>query len=98
MKTREQAYYIIVDINEAAHQEAWTEWMAADNEEDDEKAEELRDSASAIQSNWFRTFYWQLSEEDRQAVLYWIIKDKDFAEEFKDWYDPDVFDEEIDLE
>ena len=98
MQTLDEVYNIIQNINEEAHQEAWDDWIAADNEEDDDLAEELREDASNIQKSSFRTLYWQLPEEDRKAVLYWIIKDKDFSEEFKDWYDPDVFDEEIDLE
>jgi len=98
MKTLEQVYDIVEGINEAAYGRAFDAWMAADAEDDEEAAEELRDQASAQQSDWFRHSYWSLSEEDRRAVVYWIIKDPDFADQFKDWYDPDAFDEEIDLE
>lgn len=98
MKTLEQVYDILESINDQAHGRAWDTWTSADAEEDDELAEELREEASAEQSDWFRNFYWQLSDEDRRAVVYWIIKDEDLADQFKTWYDPDVFDEEIDLE
>lgn len=98
MKTLEEVFAIVECMNEDAHNKAFDSWMAADEEEDDEAAEALRDEASAEQSDHFRYLYWSLSEEDRRAVIYWIIKDPDFAEQFKDWYDPDAFDEEIDLE
>ena len=98
MKTLDEVYDIIQNINEQAHQAAWDDWISADNEEDDELAEELREEASNIQKSSFRELYWELPEEDRRAVIYWIIKNEDFAEEFKDWYDPDAFDEEIELE
>jgi len=98
MKTLDEVYDIIQNLNEEAHQAAWDDWIASDNEEDDELAEELREEASNIQKSSFRTFYWQLPEEDRRATIYWIIKNEDFAEEFKDWYDPVAFDEEIELE
>lgn len=98
MKTLEEVYAIVEGLNEDAHSRAFNAWIAADQELDEEAAEELREDASAEQSDHFRYFYWSLSEEDRRAVLYWIIKDKDFAGQFRDWYDPDAFDEEIDLE
>lgn len=98
MKTLEEIYDLIQTVNDRAHVEAWDSWTAADAEEDYELAEELREDASSEQSNWFRTFYWQLSDEDRGAIAYWLKNDADFAEEFKVWYDPDVFDEEIELE
>lgn len=98
MKTLEEIYELVQDINDRAHGRAWNSWIAADAEEDYELAEELREDASAEQSNWFRTFYWQLSDEDRDSVVHWLKNDADFAEEFEVWYDPDAFAEEIDLE
>lgn len=98
MKTLDETYELIEGINEEAHNDAWDAWMAADAEEDDVLAEELREEASDEQSSWFRHYYWQLEEEDRRAIIYWIIKDADFADQFKDWYNHDAFDEEIELE
>jgi hypothetical protein len=98
MKTLEEIYDLIQTVNDRAHVEAWDSWMAADAEEDYELAEELREDASALQSDWFRTFYWQLSDEDREAVVHWLKNDADFAEEFEVWYDSDAFAEEIDLD
>lgn len=98
MKTLDEVYAIVDNINDDAHTKAFDTWMAADAEEDEDAAEELRNDASAEQSDHFRYLYWSLNEQDRRAIVYWIIKDPDFADQFKNWYDPDAFDEEIDLE
>ena len=71
MKKIDEAYSIIEELNETAHNESWDTWIAADelmeSEEEDaqEKAEELREDASAEQAEHFRNLYFQLDKKDK---------------------------------
>lgn len=95
MKTLDQTYELVENLNEEAHQEAWDLWTQADDEDDYEVAEELREDASMFQSNAFREQFYRLSETDRSSVMHWLKEDKDFAEQFRDWFGHDEFDDEF---
>ncbi len=97
MITRDQAYDIIVNINENAHQQAWDTWLEADalmesDEEDDwEIAEEIKERASQEQAEYFREEFNNLDEATRDAILEYVFTDEEFKEEFSMWYGEDDF-------
>jgi hypothetical protein len=101
MKKIDEAYSIIYDLNERAHDESWDTWVKADelmeSEEEDaeEKAEELRDEASAEQAEHFRNFYFQLDKIDKSSVDHWIKNNEDFRDEFKGFFGEEEFFDEF---
>lgn len=90
MKTREEAYEIICDLNDEAHSATYEDWVAADEAEDEGEdmdiVEEMREDASYQQAHEFREAFQTLMPEDQEAVLHWVKHDKDFAEEFNAWW------------
>ena len=98
--TVDEAYRIIENLNEEAHSLSWDTWIAADVmeesdfEDSDMTAEEMREDASAEQASYFRENFVDLKEEERLAVEHYIKTDKEFQEQFKDWYGWDEFEEE----
>ena len=102
MITRDEAYDIIVNINETAHQRAWDTWVEADtlmeseDEDDWETAEEIREQASQEQAEYFREEFDDLEEETREAVIHYVNTDEDFKEEFSMWYGEDEFTADFD--
>ena len=101
MKTIQEAYDIIENLNEQAHDEAWDSWVAADElmESDDEDdwttAEEMREDASVEQAEYFRENFHILETADKETVEYWLEEDAEFREQFRDWYGRDEFDNEF---
>ena len=93
----DEAYNIIQEINDNAHQRSWDTWEEADNlmESDDdadwETAEELREQASLEQASYFREEFDELDEETRDAILHYVDNDAAFKEEFSMWYGEDEF-------
>lgn len=104
MKTLDEAYELAEALNEEAHSDAWDSWIAADemeeseDEDSDVTAEELREQASDEQAGYFRQGFWALDEEDQEAIEHWLVEDKSFREQFRDWFGRDAFDEEFDIE
>ena len=92
--TVDEAYRIIENLNEEAHSLSWDTWIAADMVIDSVEAEEMREDASAEQASYFRENFVDLKEEERLAVEHYIKTDKEFQEQFKDWYGWDEFEEE----
>ena len=90
MKTLDEAWKLIESINGNAYDLAYDSWLMADEAEDDEddwdKAEEMREDASEEQSGYFRDEYFDLSEEDKAAIQHWIKHDEDFREQFLTYY------------
>ena len=88
MKTKDEAYEIICDLNEEAHAATYDAWVEADDmeDEDEDMAEEMREDASYQQAHEFREAFQTLMPEDKEAVLYYVKHDKDFAEEFNAWW------------
>ena len=100
MKTLEETLSIVESLNENAHNDAWDSWVHAEElansaEDDDEieEAEDLRDEASAEQASYFRHYFDELSNEDKTAVEHWIKADADFRDQFSSWFGQDEFDE-----
>jgi hypothetical protein len=98
MITRDQAYDIIQELNELAHERSFDTWVKADqllesdNEDDWDAAEELREEASAEQAKYFREEFHDLDEHIRSAVFHYVDTDEDFREEFVTWYGEDHYD------
>jgi len=90
MKTKDEAYEIICDLNDEAHAATWDEWVAADDAENDgedmDVVEGMRVDASYNQAREFREAFQVLMPEDQEAVLHWVKNDEDFAEEFNMWW------------
>ena len=90
MKTKEEAYEIICDLNDEAHAATYEDWVAADEAEDEGEdmdiVEEMRSDASYQQAYEFREAFQTLMPEDQEAVLHWVANDEDFAEEFNAWW------------
>jgi len=88
MKTREEAYEIICDLNEEAHAATYDAWVEADDmeDEDEDMAEEMREDASYQQAHEFREAFQTLMPKDKEAVLYYVKHDEDFAMEFNAWW------------
>lgn len=82
----EQALEVITDINDYAHNRAWSSWSLADVEEDDERAEELREEASLEQASYFREEYNRLPKHKRVTIWNYAITDEDFRDQFSSWY------------
>lgn len=80
MKTKDEAYEIICDLNEEAHSATYEEWEEAGDDEG------LLEDASYNQAREFREAFQSLDEETQQAILHWEKNDKEFAEEFKMWW------------
>jgi hypothetical protein len=101
MKSLDAVYEIIQTLNKQAYDESWDSWIAADdyeeNEDEDEDedvtAESLREEASLEQAEYFRNFYSELSQDDQDAIKYWIRKDESLRDEFSSWYGQDEFEE-----
>jgi hypothetical protein len=86
MLSREDAYEIICDLNEEAHSATYEDWAAADECEDEDEAEELREDASYQQAIEFREAFQTLDPESQEAILHYVKVDEDFAEEFNAWW------------
>lgn len=101
MKTLEEAWNIIEELNDNAHNEAWDTWVQADelmesDEEDDwATAEDLREEASLQQAEHFRDFWFDLDEDDQNLVKYWLKLDEDFREQFAVYFGEDEFENEF---
>jgi len=101
MKSLDATNEIIQTLNEQAHSESWDSWIAADDYEENEEedsdvtAESLREEASLEQAEYFRDFYSELSQDDQDAIKYWIRNDESFRDEFSSWYGQEEFEEDF---
>jgi len=83
MRTKNEVYDIISDLNEDAHNEVWDEWEQA--EELDSEAH--REDASISQAYVFRELledYPSLLEEAK----HYTEQDEDFKMDWEAWYQP----------
>lgn len=93
----DEAYNIIVGLNETAHELSWDTWESADDledsddEDDWDKAESMREEASNEQAGYFREEFDSLDEETKDAILHYVFTDESFKEEFSMWYGADEF-------
>lgn len=91
MITKEQAIEIMENFNEQAHQDAWSEWTAAEELEeqgDDEAAEHQRACASEIQSDFFLNYFTELDTETMRNIARLALTDQDFRENYWDTWCP----------
>jgi len=100
MRTIEEAWNIIEELNDEAHNQAWNTWAQADelmeseNEDDWDTAETVREDASFEQAEYFRDGWFDLSDEDQQLVEHWLEHDEDFREQFSTYFgEQEFFDE-----
>ena len=91
MKTLEQTLSLIQDLNEQSHNDAWDYWIEADNEEDEEAAEDLRELASDVQAGCLYERLYDLNDEDFDSILYWIKNNNDVKEQLQDWLKEELF-------
>ena len=76
---------IMYNLNERAHQAAWSEWVEAQRLEDggdEDAAEHQRDCASEIQMDFFADYYTDLDVETRRAIAALALADSDFYEHY----------------
>ncbi len=86
MRPVSDAFEIVESLNDEAHECTWESWVEADELEDWEEAEAIREDVSEDQTELFRTFFHELSEEDRDVVIYWLKKDNVLKEQFSMYY------------
>lgn len=97
MISRDEAYDIIQNLNEIAHQYSWDLWIEADelmesnSESDWEAAEDIREEASLEQSSSFREGFENLDDDTKTAILNYVDQDEDFKEDFVTWYGRDEY-------
>lgn len=90
MKTLDETFDLVENLNELAHEASWDHWIEADEADD----EEMREDASDEQSSYFRDYIWELEENDQESIEHWITNNKDFRDQFRDWYGHEYFDDE----
>ena len=101
MKTLEEIYSIIQNLNEDAYSEAWDTWAEADrleeegDEDEEVTADDMREQASIEQSEYFRDLFHNLDQDDIAAVKHWIKNDDAFKEEFSAWYGYEEFENDF---
>ena len=99
-KTLDEAWALAESLNEEAHSLSWDSWIAADKMEDSDEedgdvtAEQMREDASLEQAEYFRDEFWNLNDEDREAINHWLKEDESFREQFRDWFGHEEFDDE----
>ena len=91
MKTLEQTLSLIEDLNEQSHNDAWDHWVYADEEEDEEAAEDLRELASDVQAGCPYERLYELNDEDFDSIVYWIKNNDDVRDQLQDWLKEDLF-------
>ena len=99
MLTYDETYDLSQSLNEQAHDYAWDTWMQAESAEHegaDDEAEEIREQASAEQSEHFRDLYYSLAEDQQEAIRHWLRENEDFRDEFAVWFGEDDFADEFD--
>jgi sugar-specific transcriptional regulator TrmB len=84
--TLEEAWQLIDRINDDAHGYAYESWVAADEMDDDEEAENQRCIASEEQQEFFRDMYEDLDAKTKKAILAHRLSNSDFKEQFDTYY------------
>ena len=83
MRTKDEVYNIICELNEDAHSEAYDSWTKADEED----SEELREEASETQAWHFRDMLEQYPGLLEEAKHY-AQQDDEFNMDWEAWYQP----------
>jgi hypothetical protein len=101
MKTLEEAWSVIEELNDDAHNQTWDTWVQADelSESDDETdwdvAENLREQASLEQAEYFRDSWYELEASDQEDIKHWLNEDEDFKEQFAVYFGEEEFKNEF---
>lgn len=87
MKTLQECYDIICQMNDDAHAYAYASWCAADEmDEESGEAEDQRCAASEEQRDYFVEMYDQLDEKTKEDIQYYRENDQAFRDDFDCWY------------
>jgi hypothetical protein len=101
MKSLEEAWSIIEELNDDAHNQTWDTWIQADelSESEDESdwdvAEDLREQASLEQAEYFRELWYELDSSDQEDIKHWLNEDDDFKEQFAVYFGEEEFENEF---
>lgn len=80
----QQAWEHINRINDEAHEYAYDLWVAADEMDDPEEAEDQRCEASAEQAMYFADLYDRFtSKEDKLDIEAHCLTNEDFKDQFE---------------
>ncbi len=95
MKTLDETIELMESLNGIAYDLAMNSWIEADRAGivDDEDAEELREEASEEQQEYFREEFADLSDDDKEAIRQWYMRDKDFREQFETYYGGELYEQ-----
>lgn len=88
MITIEEAWASMEACNDRAHSAAWDTWVEADEAQENEEyelAEELRDTASSEQAHYFNCELGDLSDEEYEAIIHYVKTNDDFREQFESY-------------
>lgn len=93
MKTLDETIELMESLNGTAYDIAYDSWLIADQAENngDEDVEYLRESASEKQQEYFRDEFADLSEDDKESIRQWYMRDKDFREQFETYYGGELY-------
>ena len=93
MKTLDETIELMESMNGTAYDLAMNSWIEADRAGivDDDDAEELREEASEEQQEYFRDEFADLSEDDKESIRQWYMRDKDFREQFETYYGGELY-------
>ncbi len=89
MKTLKEAWDLIEQMNDEAHDQSMDAWLAADaarEGDDDNLAEDLSEEASNEQSEYFRELVETLNEEQVELIRHWLDNDYAFREQYLTYY------------
>ena len=93
MKTLDETIELMESLNGTAYDVVYDSWLIADRAEanGDDNAEELREEASEEQQEVFRDEFADLSEDDKESIRQWYMRDKDFREQFETYYGGELY-------
>ena len=82
----EEAWAVMEVCNDKAHSLAWDTWVEADEAEEDDEcelAEELREAASDEQAEYFQGELDDLARDVYDAIIHYAKTNDDFREQFR---------------
>lgn len=92
MKTLDETIDLMETMNGTAYDVVYDSWLIADvAEKRGEDAEILREEASEEQQEVFRDEFADLSEDDKESIRQWYMRDKDFREQFETYYGGELY-------
>lgn len=89
VKTLEESWEIIKDLNEVAHSSVITSWQRVEKleAEGSDEVEDARAEAKVNQQAEFREKFGSISDSElRLTIQHWATNDDEFGSQFSDWY------------